>query len=262
MMLEISSQSTASSSTIAPFLDARLPAGAELHPSRNAANAITVFATHDEFHSLSTALSVHGFSLRAAALRKDGAETVVAEAPPLIISDMATPGFSGFDLVRDLRAGGYQGRIFALVERGDLLTSVIALEVGADLVIEKPVEARLLCTYIKKALQGKALATGPARGVLRFGRLTIDVPGRQVFFGDNGIALSSQHFDLLELLARHAGHHVSREQVIEALGGFADLSPRSVDCMVYRLRKRLAEQGISAVSTVRGRGYLFAPRNW
>ena len=98
--------------------------------------------------------------------------------------------------------------------------------------------------------------------MLRFGRLTIDVPGRQVFFGDNSIALSSQHFDLLELLARHAGHHVSRERVIEALGSYADLSPRSVDCMVYRLRKRLAEQGISAVSTVRGRGYLFAPRNW
>lgn len=263
-MLEAGNQSTSSAGgAIAPFLDARLPAAGALHPPRNAAGAITVFAAHDEFRLLNDALSPHGFSLTAASLRKDSAETAIAESPSLIICDMATPGFSGFDLVRDLRTAGYEGRIFALVERGDLLTSVIALEVGADLVIEKPVQARLICTYLKKALQGKAIATAPVRGgMLRFGRLTIDVPGRQVFFGDNGIALSSQHFDLLELLARHAGHHVSREQVIEALGGYADLSPRSVDCMVYRLRKRLAEQGISAVSTVRGRGYLFAPRNW
>jgi DNA-binding response OmpR family regulator len=252
-------QTLGSAGNVVNFLGTRLPSAAPAE----FADAIAVFASHDEFHTLQAALAEQGHLAKAAPLRKLGAQTVLADNPPLIVCDMATPGFSGFDLVRDLRAGGYTGRIFALVERGDLLTSVISLEMGADLVIDKPVQTRLLCSYIKKALQDRAHSNEGARmGTLRFGRFSIDVRGRHVTFGDESIDLSGQHFDLLELLARNAGRHVSREQVIEALGSDADLSPRSVDCMVYRLRKRLIEHGVSAVTTVRGRGYLFAPRNW
>jgi DNA-binding response OmpR family regulator len=249
------------------FLGTRLPSAAALAADNAATQAegdsIAVFASHDEFLTLQSALAEHGYAAAAAPLRKQGAQAVLADNPPLVLCDVTTPGFSGFDLVRDLRGGGYSGRIFALVERGDLLTSVISLEMGADLVIEKPVQPRLLCSYIKKAMQDKTQGADTARmGVMRFGRLAIDLRGRHVTIGDESIELSGQHFDLLELLARNAGRHVAREQVIEALGSDADLSPRSVDCMVYRLRKRLIEHGISAVTTVRGRGYLFAPRNW
>lgn len=262
-MLETIYSSRAVSDAAIPFLDARLPVGIDKYHARDKADAIPVFAANAEFQPLSAALAEQGYAASAAPLRRSGVEAVIADGPPLVISDMATPGFSGFDLVRDLRAGGYQGRIFALVDRGDVLTSVIALEMGADLVIEKPVQDRLLCSYIKKALQDRAAVGDQGRaGVLRFGRLTIDLRGRHVSCGDTSLDLSGQHFDLLELLARHAGRHVSREQVIESLGGYPGLNPRSVDCMVYRLRKRLAEHGICGVTTVRGRGYLFAPRNW
>ena len=77
--------------------------------------------------------------------------------------------------------------------------------------------------------------------------------------------LSTGEFDLLVLLARHAGEVLSRDGILKALRGIGyDGLDRSVDIAVSRLRRKLGDDAAHPfrIKTVRGRGYLFVPDTW
>jgi two-component system, OmpR family, copper resistance phosphate regulon response regulator CusR len=67
------------------------------------------------------------------------------------------------------------------------------------------------------------------------------------------VDLSAREFALTELLLRHPGQVLSREQILSHVWGF-DFDPGSniVDVYVRRLRRKL---GSWPIETVRGMGY-------
>jgi hypothetical protein len=76
------------------------------------------------------------------------------------------------------------------------------------------------------------------------------------------VDLTSSEFDLLWLLARHAGKVLSRNDILNKLRSLDyDGSDRSVDCRIYRLRRKLGDLADSAerIKTIRNVGYLFSP---
>jgi DNA-binding response OmpR family regulator len=96
---------------------------------------------------------------------------------------------------------------------------------------------------------------------LRFGSLEIDLAARSVRLRGRSIELTSSEFDLLWLFARHAGTVLSRNDILNELRSLEyDGSDRSVDCRVYRLRRKLGDFAADAqrIKTIRGVGYLFA----
>jgi DNA-binding response OmpR family regulator len=98
-----------------------------------------------------------------------------------------------------------------------------------------------------------------------FGRLEIDVASRSVRLGGDSIDLTSSEFDLLWLLARNAGQVLSRNDILNKLRSLDyDGSDRSVDCRVYRLRRKLGDLagGTERIKTIRNVGYLFSPSSW
>jgi DNA-binding response OmpR family regulator len=74
--------------------------------------------------------------------------------------------------------------------------------------------------------------------------------------------LTTIEFDLLEVLVRNPGRALSREYLTGvALGRKLGAFDRTIDVHISNLRRKLDEhRGIQRIKTIRGSGYLLAPR--
>lgn len=189
-------------------------------------------------------------------------------APDLLLLDVMLPGQDGFDICRELRARGSTLPIAFLTARDEDFDRVVGLEIGADEFIPKPVQPRVLLAHVRAMLRRAGMRPGtslPSGEVVAFGALEIDLGSRAARLGGKPVDLTSSEFDLLWLLARHAGKVLSRNDILNKLRSLDyDGSDRSVDCRIYRLRRKLGDLADSAerIKTIRNVGYLFSPAHW
>ena len=70
--------------------------------------------------------------------------------------------------------------------------------------------------------------------------------------------LTAKEFDLLYVLMKNAGRILTREFLLERIWGYAvDVSTRTVDVHIRRLRKKLGTKNADKIQTFRGVGYKF-----
>ena len=211
-------------------------------------------------------LQHHDFSVTCHT-RGDTAEQVILNSmPDLLILDVMLPGKSGFDICRDLRPR-FSGPILIMTASEDNIDEIIGLELGADDYLTKPVEPRLLLARVRALLRRQRYGD-PDPGTtqtlaapqLNFGALTIDPNRRSVHLADQLLDFTTAEFDLLWLLASHAGKILTRDDILGSLRGISfDGLDRSIDARVSRLRRKLQENSDHPtwIKTVRGKGYLF-----
>jgi two-component system OmpR family response regulator/two-component system response regulator RstA len=205
--------------------------------------------------------------------RGDTAEAqILKDDPDLVILDVMLPGKDGFEVCRSVR-GRYKGVILMLTARDEDLDQILGLELGADDYLAKPVQPRLLLARIK-ALLRRAPGTAKAAedsaeseesAQLSFGIFRISQATRSAQLGDETIDLTTAEFDLLWLLARHAGSILSRDDLLQQLRGIGfDGLDRSIDARISRLRRKLGDdpENPTRIKTVRGKGYLFSKHDW
>jgi DNA-binding response OmpR family regulator len=97
--------------------------------------------------------------------------------------------------------------------------------------------------------------------LMRFGRLEIDVGARQVRRDGEACTMTGYQFDLLLVLARHAGRVMSREAIMDLMKNERlDAFDRSIDVHISRIRAAIEDDPKKPrrVITVRGAGYVFA----
>jgi DNA-binding response OmpR family regulator len=101
----------------------------------------------------------------------------------------------------------------------------------------------------------------PPAGPLRVGDLEVDPATRTALRGGRELALTRREFDLLEVLARHAGSILSRAQLLELVWGYDWAADGNVvDVFVSYLRRKLEADGEPRVlRTVRGVGFTLRP---
>ena len=127
---------------------------------------------------------------------------------------------------------------------------------------------RVLLAHVRAILRRAGMRPGsltPSCETISFGTLEIDVASRSARLAGRPVDLTSSEFDLLWLLARHAGKVLSRNDILNRLRSLDyDGSDRSVDCRIYRLRRKLGDLADSAerIKTIRNVGYLFSPAHW
>ena len=191
--------------------------------------------------------------------------------PDLLILDVMLPGADGFEICRMLRAHSIKLPILMLTAKDEDFDQLLGLELGADIYLAKPVHPRILLAQVKAAIRraSGSLATAPESvevpGVLRFGKLSIDGPNRQVTLAGERIKFSAAEFDLLWLLASNAGKVMSRDEILKKLRGLHYAgSDRSIDARLYRLRRRFGapDDAIWKIKTVRPHGYMFCLEDW
>lgn len=200
--------------------------------------------------------------------RGDTAETrILAEQPDLVILDVMLPGKDGFEVCRAVRQQ-YRGVILMLTARDEDFDQIFGLEMGADDYIAKPVQPRVLLARIKALLRRLPTAgDAPSNGgeKMTFGQFNISQSTRTATLNGQMIDLTTAEFDLLWLLASHAGNVLSRDDLLLELRGIGfDGLDRSIDARISRLRRKLNDdpENPTRIKTVRGKGYLFSKHDW
>jgi len=191
-------------------------------------------------------------------------ERIQRENPDLIILDLGLPGKDGFSVCRQLRAASINVPILMLTARDNDIDHVVGLELGADDYVIKPVEPRVLIARIHALLRRSRSVDTPESRTLRFGVLAINISARSVMLNEEPVALSSNEFDLLLLLASRAGEIQSREMLYQELykREYNGLD-RTLDVRISHLRKKLGDVGSpEKIRTVWGHGYLFVSDAW
>lgn len=199
--------------------------------------------------------------------RGDTAEArILTEQPDLVILDVMLPGKDGFEVCRAVRPQ-YRGVILMLTARDEDFDQILGLEMGADDYIAKPVQPRVLLARIKALLRRLPLPGEIASEAetMVFGQFRISQATRTASLSGASIDLTTAEFDLLWLLASHAGNVLSRDDLLQELRGIGfDGLDRSIDARISRLRKKLNDdpENPTRIKTVRGKGYLFSKHDW
>jgi two-component system, OmpR family, response regulator len=183
----------------------------------------------------------------------------------LVLLDVMLPGTSGMDLCRALRLKS-NVPILIVTARGSETDRVLGLELGADDYLPKPFSGPELLARIRALLRrSRMVATEPAtpRRRLHFAGWTLDLARRELAAPDgSAVDLSGAEYDTLLAFLEHPHRVLVRDHLLElSRNRLGDVSDRSVDVLVSRLRKKI-EGGATdkpMIRTVRGAGYLFVP---
>ncbi|WP_313409754.1 response regulator transcription factor [Aeromicrobium sp.] len=169
----------------------------------------------------------------------------------LIVLDIGLPGMDGFTVLERLREEGSALPVIVLTARDSVTDTVAALEGGAADYMSKPFRFAELVARVRLRLRSTGQTV--VNEDLTAGDVRLDLRSRRAYVGEREVELSAREFALAEVLIRHRGQALSREQLLSHVWGY-DFDPGSnvVDVYVGYLRKKL---GAALVTTVRGVGY-------
>lgn len=202
-------------------------------------------------------LKPHGFDVLVESRGDSAVQRILQEDPEVVILDVNLPGKDGFAICREVRSD-YGGAIIMLTARGGEVDEVLGLEFGADDYLAKPVRPLALLARLRTHLRRSSpdpAATGQSVVV---GSLVVDTARRTVELHGIELDLTTAEFDLLKLLADHAGKPLSRNEIYQFIHGTRyDGLDRSIDLRISRLRKKLGDDPLrpQRIISVRGTGY-------
>lgn len=211
-------------------------------------------------------LSEQGYHVEAVV---DGAamdQALASQRFDALVLDLMLPGEDGLSLCRRLQTTQPELPILMLTAKGDEIDRIIGLEMGADDYLPKPFNPRELLARLR-ALLRRCVSMPPNAPVfdgetLVFGHFKLHLSSRELFQGDERLALTGGEFAILKVLITHPRRALTREQIMEmARGREHEAFDRAIDVQISRLRK-LIETNPSQpryIQTVRGHGYVFVP---
>ncbi len=182
-----------------------------------------------------------------------------SNTPDLVLLDWMLPDMSGTEVCRNLRMVERTRRIPVIMvsARSEEIDRVVGFELGADDYVTKPFSVRELLLRIKAILRRRAADTGSVSEDAHFEHLRVDFEGHQVWVDDQRVALTALEFRLLSTLIARRGRVQTRDMLLNDVWGVqVDVTTRTVDTHVQRLRKKLGDAG-NYIETLRGVGYRF-----
>jgi DNA-binding response OmpR family regulator len=97
------------------------------------------------------------------------------------------------------------------------------------------------------------------------GGLRVSEAAQTVWLDGEQVPLTTHEFELVALLARHAGQVLSREEIFRSIRGIDyDGLDRSIDGRISKLRRKLKDDAgaPTRIKTIWGKGYLLVPDAW
>ena len=181
-------------------------------------------------------------------------EEFAAAAAQLVIMDISLPYYNGYFWCERIRRTSKVPIVF-LSSRTDTADVVMAVNMGGDDYIAKPVVMELLIAKVQAMLRrAYDYETGAS---LHFLGAEFDAASSSLLVGGTKQELTKNESRILQALLEKRGAIVSREELMLKLWDsdeFVDDNTLSVN--VTRLRKTLSEAGLGdCVKTHKGQGY-------
>lgn len=208
---------------------------------------------------LRPALTAAGYEVIEAGTGAEALKAAATAAPDVIILDLGLPDMDGKDVIAKLR-GWSEVPIIILSARDRESEKIAALDLGADDYIEKPFGIGELTARIRSALRRRMRADAETDQVCVDG-LEIDTLRRLVMRDGEAVKLTPKEYDLLVLLARHAGRVLTHRTLLTSVWGPAhgeDLHYLRV--FIGQLRQKIERDPArpAIIRTEPGVGYRFA----
>jgi two-component system, OmpR family, response regulator MprA len=209
---------------------------------------------NDVRDSLRLALGYAGYAVSTAANGAEALSTVSQSPVDLIILDVLMPMLNGLDTCKALRSRGDATPVLVLTARDAIDDRVAGLEAGADDYLVKPFALRELLARVNALLR----RTKPARDVLGYADLTLDLTTHTVMRAGSQVILTRIEFSLLELLVRNAEQVLSYDMITDRVWGYGEApASNALQVFVALLRRKLESGGLQRlVHNVRGVGYV------
>jgi DNA-binding response OmpR family regulator len=205
----------------------------------------------------------NGFSVATESNGDHAVSRFHTEQPRIVLLDIMLPGTDGLTICRQLREV-FQGPILIFSARDSDLDQVIGLEAGADDYVAKPADPMVLLARTR-ALLRRAERDEPNPSDIVLGNLRVSEASQEARLDGEVVSLTTQEFQLLSMLIRHAGQVLSREELFRSIRGIEyDGMDRSIDGRISKLRRKLGDEAAqpARIKTIWGKGYLLVPDAW
>jgi two-component system KDP operon response regulator KdpE len=163
---------------------------------------------------LSAALKSAGYGVYPVGTGKESLRKFQSVRPDLILLDLPLPERDGKQVLQRLREWT-TAPIIVMSVRQEESEKIACLDTGADDYVTKPFSMGELLARLRAALRR---VFGRSE-VFRAGELKLDFYRREVFVGNEKVKLTATEYDLLKLLATHAGAVRTHYQLVHALWG-------------------------------------------
>jgi DNA-binding response OmpR family regulator len=200
-------------------------------------------------------LEEHRWSVDLVADGEEGEALARSQPYDIIVLDLRLPGRSGQQVLRNLRARGFEKPVLVLTAQDAIDAKVETLRAGADDYVTKPFAFEELLARVEALARRPRSIVSPR---ITVADLVVDLDAREVTRAGVAVELTPKEFLVLEYLARHAGRVLSRTLITEYAWGYHfDPGTNIVDVVINHLRKKIdAPHERKLISTVRGVGYV------
>jgi len=194
----------------------------------------------------------------------DGALAVThwtAMRPDVVVLDLSLPNLDGLQVLEQARRSGLATPVLILTARGTVGDRIMGLNLGADDYLPKPfdldeLEARVRALSRRRPRSNASLDMEADASPLVVGAVRYEKKSGAIYHEGIVMDLTPRELALLQALMAKPGHAVAKEKLFELVfPGESDVQYEAVEVVVYRLRKKLANTGVTLM-TLRGLGYL------
>ena len=187
---------------------------------------------------LKTALSTQGYSIRTSLNGLDGLIAFREWNPDVVITDLSMHEMSGIELCHQIRSTSTTP-IIVLSVRDQEAVKVAALDAGADDYVTKPFSIQELQARVRSQLRRRTATTPEPQQIISIGDFVIDVPQHKVLVRGQETHLTPKQFDLLVVLAQHAGQVLTHRALLHAVWGTNADQPEYLRVHIGQLRKKI-----------------------
>ena len=195
---------------------------------------------------------------------KDGEEALFLwekHNPSLVILDLMLPKIDGVEVCRQIRKQS-DVPILMLTVKADEFDKILGLTIGADDYMTKPFSTRELRARVKAILCRSLPRSQATAKQFRHAGLEIDFDKCRVVVEGRTVKLTVNEYKILQILTGSPGRVFTREQLIEGIYSYEDVSvvDRVIDVHMGNLRAKIEKDSSNPeyILTVRGMGYKFA----
>jgi two-component system alkaline phosphatase synthesis response regulator PhoP len=233
------------------------------YKERNELNMVKILVVDDNVEFLNGTHSVlehYNYTVTSYAEGLPAFKGMVDNVPDLILLDVSLPDVNGVELCRKIKNEEMFKHIPIIMISANQACDdkVSGLNAGADDYIGKPFMIDELIARIEAVLRRFNYASA-SEDIMRIGDITADFAKRTCKIGDVDLELTAKESELLRLFISRHGQALSKETILDTVWGLSeDVSYKSIDMHVSRLRKKIGEPHSKYIKNVWGVGYMFS----
>lgn len=208
-------------------------------------NKYKVLIVEDEAnirHFVKTILTTNGYQVIEAKSVAEGKMAFMSHSPDVVILDLGLPDGDGMGFLRTVRKE-FSTPLIVLSARTDEHDKVTALDAGANDYITKPFGTAELQARIRAALrihqQNLNRSLGGEQN-FKIGDMLIDYDTRHVLIKGKDIKLTQTEYNIVALLAAHAGKVMTYSEIIKEIWKWSDAgSVKKLQVNMANIRKKM-----------------------